>query len=309
MKKALLLVLFLLVVVAFIATLTPSKSPSDSNKPMIVVSTFALYDVLTHLAREHADVVMLVPFGVDVHTYEPTPQDMVNLEKSDLFVYSGAGLEPWTATFSHIANKLDMSVHVDLLTFEEQDSDKEDAHEHHHNAIDPHYWLDISNMIKVTNTLESVLIDLLGPHLSKTIDEHAASYRKGLQVLDQLYQKRLASCERDTIVVSHNAFGYLGKRYGFHIEALTALSPDAIPSAKTMAELSDLVKKRKLTTVFYESFVSDRLIQSIAKETDARVDVLQPLANITAEEAEQFQDYSLLMNINLQKLRHALKCQ
>ena len=105
MKKALLLVLFLLAVVAFIATQTPSKISLENEKPLIVVSTFALYDVLTHLARENAQVVMLVPFGVDVHTYEPTPQDMARLEKSDLFVYSGAGLEPWTTTFSHITPK------------------------------------------------------------------------------------------------------------------------------------------------------------------------------------------------------------
>jgi len=228
---------------------------------------------------------------------------------SDLFVYSGAGLEPWTTTFSHITAKIDMSGYVDLLEFAEHGDDQEEEHAHHHMGADPHYWLDIPNMIKVTNKLESVLIGLLDPQLSKKIHEYAVSYRKGLQVLDGLFQKRLASCELDTIVVSHNAFGYLGKRYGFHIEALTGLSPDAIPSAKTMAQLSDLVKELHLTTVFYESFVSDRLIQSIAKETGAAVDVLQPLANITAEEAEQFQDYNLLMNINLLKLRQALKCQ
>ncbi|RLA73368.1 MAG: zinc ABC transporter substrate-binding protein [Epsilonproteobacteria bacterium] len=307
MKKALLLVLFLLGLVAFIAIQTPSKSSSESNKPLIVVSTFALYDVLIHLAREHADVVMLVPFGVDVHTYEPTPQDMARLENSDLFVYSGAGLEPWTATFAHIPNKVDMSHYVDLLIFNENDDHEE--HAHHHKGADPHYWLDIQNMIKVTDKLEVLLSDILDPQLSDTIHLNAESYRKGLSVLDQLFQKRLANCARDTIVVSHNAFGYLGKRYGFHIEALTGLSPDAIPSAKAMAQISDLVQARNLNTVFYESFVSDRLIRSIAKETGASVDVLQPLANITAEEAREFQDYKLLMNINLQKLRYALACK
>jgi len=310
MKKAFVLVLILLVAVVIISTQIPLKPEDKGNRVHIVVSTFALYDVLKHLTREEADVSMLIPFGVDVHTYEPTPQDMVRLEKSDLFVYSGAGLEPWTSVFTHAKHKVDMSKYVQLLRRDithKHGAAQEDKHDH--GAIDPHYWLDIENMIRVTDALEIELVKLFGEDKAQKIHANAQSYRKNLQVLDHLFQKRLHSCQKDTIPVSHNAFGYLGKRYGFHIKALTGLSPDAIPSAKTMAKISDLVKQQKLTTLFYESFVSDRLIQSIAHETGASVEVLQPLANITAEEAKQFQDYNLLMNINLQKLRQALLCR
>ena len=322
MKKALGLIAVLLVVIVLFGMLMPTPSKKETNKPLIVVSTFSLYDVLTHLARDRAEVVMIVPFGVDVHAYEPTPKDMIRIEKSDLFVFSGAGLEPWTDAFGHYKHGIDMSRHVFLLendTHQNEDPTEDTKNEMnddpgytahaHHGTVDPHYWLDIDNMLKITDKLEEVLLDLLEKDAADDIHAHAVIYRKGLQILDGLFQKRLASCRLDTIVVSHNAFGYLAKRYGFDVAALSGLSPDAMPSAKTMAKIADLVQAKKLNTVFYESFVSDQLIQSIAKESGARVEVLQPLANITAEEAEQFQDYKLLMNINLQKLRNALECR
>lgn len=307
LKKALSALMILLVLIVMAILYFGQEKRVQTGQPDVVVSTFALYDIARHLLGHDADVQMLIPFGRDVHSFEPTPKDMIRVEKSKLFLYSGAGLEPWTKQFQAFSNAVDMSRYVTLQKRDKHlhDAAEEDGH-HHEGAYDPHYWLDIDNMIALTRAMASFFPQKLGLD-STVVQQRAQAYIDRLKILDTLYRKRLSGCALDTIVVGHNAFGYLGERYGFHVEALSGLSPDHMPDARTMAALTDLVKKKKIRTVFYESFVSDRMVAAIAKEAGVRVDVLQPLANITADEIGA--DYFHLMNLNLLKLHDALECR
>jgi len=301
MKKAIIIVTILILAMALVLS-SSKKVVDNSDKMQITVSTFALYDVSKKLLGENANISMLIPFGVDIHSYEMTPQDRIRIQKSEFFIYSGAGLEPWTQDFKDHKNAVDMSKYVKLR-------DVSDHHhgEHKHN-FDPHYWLDIDNMIAITKKLQELYRPKFSKEIAKTIDINAKNYIYSLKNIDKLYKKRLATCKRDTIVVSHNAYGYLADRYGFHVLSLTGLSPDAMPSAKNLAKLSDIIKKRGIGVLFNEPFESSRLIQSLAKETGASIEVLQPLANITENEANDMVDYKLIMNLNLQKLYYALGC-
>lgn len=300
------------VVMTFILVLllpNPLNAKDETKKLSIAASTFALYDIAKHISGSSAEVFMILPFGVDAHSYELTPKEMLKINKSDLVLYNGAGLEPWVDGFSFKNRALDISKHVKL-------KELEDEHEHHHagvhhkeqHSIDPHYWQDLDNMKLAAELIAKELIALLPKHA----DEYAKnrdSYIKMLQNLDAEYKKKLSSCKLDTIIVNHNAFSYLAQRYNFHIEALSTLSPEAEPSAKTMIELIKHIKEHKVGTVFFESFASDRAIKSIAKETKVKVDMLQPLGNITADDAKANLSYEDIMRQNLQKIAQALECK
>ncbi len=306
MKKAgVLIITILIVVVIFVLSMQESEN-STANKPRITVSTFALYDVSQKLLGEYADVSMLVPFGQDIHSYEMTPQDRIKIEKSQFFIYSGAGLEPWTHNFEALSNAIDMSKFVTLQY-------AEDEHHHHEeqnlHAFDPHYWLDIDNMILITKKLQDLYVKAFSKEISKQIEYNASEYISMLKSIDALYKKRLFTCKHDEIIVAHNAFAYLASRYGFHVTALTGFSPDAMPSAKDLAILSDTVKKKGISVIFAEAYMSDTLMKSLSRETGSRVDTLQPLANITAQEASEFNDYKFLMQRNLKKLSLAMECR
>ncbi len=303
MKKALSVLLILTILLIAAVVYFGQKPLPRSGRADVIVSTYALYDIARHLLTDEAEVQMLVPFGRDVHTFEPSPKDMARVERSRLFLYSGAGLEPWAQRFSSFANAVDMSRFVVL----EKAAEHADHHEEHeHGAYDPHYWLDIANMKRLVEAMAALFSDRL--HLDPAVlKRRAAVYEERLDVLDALYRKRLSDCRLDTIVVGHNAFGYLAHRYGFHVEALSGLSSDRMPDAATMAALSKLVKSKGIHTVFYEAFVSDKLMRTLAKEAEVRVDVLQPLANITADEIGA--DYFHLMNVNLLKLHDAMECR
>jgi len=305
LKKAIKVLLVLLALLAVTLFVVVPREKARAAHADVVVSTFALYDIARHLLGHDAQVQMLIPFGQDVHTFEPTPQDMIRVEKSRLFLYSGAGLEPWAEPFESYANALDMSRYVRLQEHEHGHHDGEEG-EHHH-AFDPHYWLDTDNMAGLVRGMEA-LFERTFPALDASeLHVRAERYVRRLETLDALYRKRLSECRIDTIVVGHDAFGYLAERYGFHVAAVTGLSPDMMPDARTMARLSDLVKTKGIKTVFYESFVSDKLADALARESGVGVAVLQPLANISADEIGA--DYFRLMNENLLKLHDAMECR
>jgi len=301
-------IVFVLVVAVFVLwmMMQDAKRDKTTDKPVISLSTFSLYDIAKHIAGESAELVMILPFGKDPHSFEPTPKLMAKIFKSDLVVYSGAGLEPWIDGFDFGGRVVDMSKRVRLRKL-----NPNEHHNHHHlkNAhYDPHYWLDIQNMILATNVIADELVKI-SPANKDMYLKNKNKYIASLKKLDEDFKKELRTCQNDTIIVNHNAFSYMAHNYNFHVKSLSGFSPQAQPSAKKMIELANLVKKYNLNVVFFESFANDKAIKSIASETGSQVEMLEPLGNITADEAKRNLDFEGIMRENLQKLSKAMKCQ
>jgi len=312
-------VIFVLVILVFLlqmfVTKQDSKINKENSKPVIALSTFSLYDIAKHIAGDSAELVMILPFGVDAHSFEPTPKLMAKIQNSAVVVYSGAGLEPWIDGFEFKNDVVNMSEHVKLLGLESKNEEEEEHHhhEHHgescnHSGVDPHYWLDINNMIISSKIIKDSLIKI-SPQHKELYEKNTQKYVAMLQNLDSQYKNRIKECKKKTIIVNHNAFSYLSKKYGFHVEALSGLSPEAEPNAKNMIKLIEHVKEHHIKTIFFESFVSDKAIKSIASEANVSVDVLQPLGNITADEASKNLSYEDIMKKNLEKISNALECK
>jgi len=306
-KKVVVLIAILLSFTAGLFLLQNS-SKSSTSTIKIAVSTFALYDIVKHVGGEKVEVEMVIPFGVEVHSFEPTPKTIIKIQKSALFLYSGASLEPWIKKLAKTSNMIDMSHYVKLKAVSEgEDEDEEEHHHHHHGLNDPHYWLDIENMKRLTTAVLSQL-QKIDPENSSYYEKNAQQYTEELTLLQEAYQKTLATCELHEVVLQHNILGYLAPKYGFRVSALSGLSPEALTNAKTMAKVSDRVHQKGIQVLFFESFVSDRLIQNLAKENGVEVDYLEPLANITAEQAKHNMSYVEGMRSNLEKLSRAMKC-
>nr|WP_321267201.1 metal ABC transporter substrate-binding protein [uncultured Sulfurimonas sp.] len=314
-------IILVLIVVVFMLQMYVSREEAkvqveDANqKPKVSLSTFALYDIAKNISQDSIDLIMILPFGVDAHSFEPTPKLMTEIMQSDLVIYSGAGLEPWVDSFDFKSKTIDMSKSVNLLEVKNSDEDEhhehhdhEHHHHHHDSALDPHYWLDIQNMIIATKLMADEFIQI-SPKNEALYKENSEKYISKLQSIDAKYKKALLNCKKNTIIVNHNAFSYLSNNYAFNVESLSGLSPDAQPSAKNMVKLIEHVKEHDVKTVFFESFVSDKAMKSIANEAKVDVDVLQPLGNITADEAKMKLSYEDIMLINLKKISKALVCQ
>ena len=187
-------------------------------------------------------------------------------------------------------------------------SEHEHEHEeagHDHGDLDPHFWQDPLLMADLADAVADQLGEL-DPDARATYADNAAELRSELETLDEEYTDGLATCERTTTVVSHEAFSYLA-RYGLAFEAIAGLSPDAEPTPADLARLQELITNDGITTVFSERLASSKMADSLAGDLGLETAVLDPIEGLSDETADE--DYLSLMGENLDALRKANACQ
>lgn len=171
-------------------------------------------------------------------------------------------------------------------------------------GLDPHFWQDPTLMADLGDDLADQLAEL-DPDSADAFAANAADLRADLESLDQAYASGLAGCERDTVVVSHDAFGYLEK-YGLRFEAIAGLSPDAEPTLADLGRLHQLIEDDGITTVFGERLAPPALVDTLARDAGVTTAVLDPVEGLTDE--TEGEDYLTLMTRNLDALRDANGC-
>lgn len=272
-----------------------SENTISLNKDTITVTTsfYPLYFFAKEIGGDKADIVNITPAGSEPHDYDPTPANIVQIEKSKLLILNGAGLELWG---DKIRENLKGKKTV-ILTMEEEKTVK-----------DPHVWLSPllakKQVEKITQGFEQV-------------DSTHSSYYQGnakeledtLDALDKKFKDGLRTCKQKDIITSHAAFGYLAQSYGFNQVAISGLSPDEEPPPSKLAEVAKFAKENTIKYIFFESLVSPKLSQTIAKEVGAKSLVLNPIEGLTPEEMQAGKNYSTLMEENLSNLKLALECQ
>ncbi len=323
------LLVFGSVIIAVIIGLTffaPQPQPKQAEretKPMVSVSTFSLFEVANAVAGDAIDIHSIVPLGSDAHMFSPNPTQVADISKSAFFIYNGAGFETWAESIKNTLTKttqvIDMSQHVALQKGEvehhddhadeaDHDTEAHGEHDHHHGAYDPHYWLDIDNMIKMTQTMDAAFSKLL-PEKAEEFHSNATAYIVQLQQLKSEYAAGLAECKNRTLISNHDAFGYLAHSNKLENVSVIGLSSDEQPSAQTVAHVVELVKEHGMKTIFFEELINDNVSQTIARETGAKAVPLQPLENISQDELKSHQTYLTIMRENLKKLREAMECR
>jgi zinc transport system substrate-binding protein len=292
--------------------------PTRSDGSLDVVAAFyPLQYVAQRVAGGDADVADLTRPGQEPHDLELSPKQTADVALADLVVYekglqasvdaavrqssaatvdaaAAAGLEP-----------MDHDGHDDQHHGAGETADEESAQAHDHGDLDPHFWQDPLKLAKVADAVAERLSTLDPAHAS-TYRSNAEAVETDLTALDQEYTAGLAHCERDTIVVSHNAFGYLG-RYGLYIEPIAGLSPDAEPTPADLGRLQHLIESDGITTVFGERLVPAELSETLAKDMGVRTAVLDPIEGLTDETSHD--DYLSLMRSNLRALEEANGCR
>jgi zinc transport system substrate-binding protein len=169
---------------------------------------------------------------------------------------------------------------------------------------DPHIWLDPIRLAAVADKIADRLAQLDPAHAAD-IRGRAAKLRGQLEAIDKEYTTGLAQCQRHEIVTSHDAFGYLAARYKLTQIPITGLSPEEEPTPQHLADVSSKARQYKTTTIFFETLVSGKVAETLAKEVGAKSEVLDPIEGIKAGSSD---DYVSLMRSNLTKLRTALGC-
>lgn len=277
---------------------TTDRVSADSVN--VVASFYPLGFVAESVAGDVATVTTVTPAGVDAHDFEPSARAIGEASNADVFLYQGGGIDPWAQEVEAGGVTIEMIHNVATVESEED--------EHDHGDVDPHTWLSPVLMQEHTVQVRDALI-AVDPENADTYRKNAQELITQLETLDQEFEQGLATCERDTIVVSHDAYGYLSDRYDFSIRAIAGLSPSDEPSAKELAEIATLVEQEGITTIFTEELASPRLAQTIASETGAQLRTLNPLEGLTPDQVDSGDDYLSVMRANLKALQEGLDCE
>lgn len=292
----------------FVACDEPAKP--KKSKALVTVSTFILQDIASNIAGDTLELFTIVPAGIDIHSFEPTPKIMAKIEESDLLFYNGAGLESWLSGYTFKSRSIAIGNYIKLRSLEKNEHDTHAHHDHQcaHTTLDPHIWFDIKNMKRAANIMTYEFITLLPQHKGLYL-ENRDRYIDMLNALDELHKEKLKSCKLDTIITDHNAFSYLSDKYHFNIKTLSGLSPDTEVSPKDIIRIMEDVKTHKVPVVFFENFGSDKSMKNLASQVNVKVDSLHPLGNITKDDADKKRSYEEIMKENLEKISKALICQ
>lgn len=273
-------------------------SASSADGVEVATAFYPLQFVTERVAGDHAQVENLTAPGGEPHDLELTVRETTEVARADLVVYE-RGFQP-SVDDAVDANAegavLDAADVVDLVPFREHGVDSDE--------LDPHFWQDPLLLAKVGDAVADQL-SAVDPDHAGDYAANAAALRADLEQVDEEYAAGLATCQRDTVVVSHDAFGYL-QRYGLHMETILGLSPDSEPTPADLARLQDLIRTDGITTVFSETLVSRAAGESLARDTGAASAVLDPIEGLSDQTAGE--DYLSLMRSNLAALEEANGC-
>ena len=279
-----------------------SDGGADPGDVEVVASFYPLAEAAERVAGDRASVSNLTPAGSEPHDLELATDQVEDLEDADLVVVLGRGFQP---AVEQVAERREGPT-LELLR-ELPVPDEGDVAEEGEEGLDPHVWLDPVLMASIVDEVAASL-EALDPEGAEVYAANAAAYRAELEELGDSYEAVLSGCERSTIVVAHDAFGWLAARYDLTQEGIAGLSPEAEPSPARLAELSDLVGELGITTVFTEALVSPRVAEALAREAGVEVAVLDPIEGISEERLADGAGYTSVMQENLDALGDALGC-
>ena len=272
----------------------------------VVASFYPLQYVVERVGGNHVAVTNLTPSGAEPHELELTAKDTAALADAGLVVYLSRFAPSVDEGVADVAadHALDVAAAAGLTLrytpIEEGQVASDEA-----NTRDPHFWLDPTRLEAVATAVADRL-GKIDPADAAAFTANAAALAADLHQLDGEYRAGLASCANTDIVTSHNAFGYLAQRYGLTQIGITGLTPEDEPSPGDLAAVTDFVEAHHVTTIYYETLVSPAIAETVAGETGARTEVLDPIEGLS--DTSPGADYFAVMRANLANLRAGQGC-
>jgi zinc transport system substrate-binding protein len=262
----------------------------------VVAGFYPLQFVAEKIGGEQVRVANLTKPGAEPHDLELTPSQMTSISDAQLVLYL-KGFQP--AVDEAVAQEAARRA-FDVATVQPLN----DAQAGEESGKDPHVWLDPVRLAEIADKTADRLASIDPVHAAD-FRSRATALRTDLETLDEEYSAGLANCARHEIVTSHAAFGYLAGRYKLTQIPITGLNPDEDPSPAQLQQVATLAKQKGATTIFFETLVSPKLSEAVARQVGAKAEVLDPIEGI---EPGSSADYFSVMRSNLATLRTALGC-
>ncbi len=299
---------YLLIILIVVFCLFCYGISGASEKLNVVASFYPLAHFAEQVGSEHVKVVNIMPPGVEPHEFEPTPRDMKEIWGSKVFIFNGAGIDPWAERIQKTLKEKGILTVEISRNFILKKSAKNKYRDFNNDMCDPHVWIDPLLAQKEIEIIRDAFIKV-DPENEYAYRNNSVTYINKLSLLNKKYKEGLRSCKIRTIVVSHNAFSYLARRNNLNIIPLAGISPEEEPSPRRMAEISKIARNKNIQYIFFEPLVSPKVAKTVAREIGVKTLTLNPVEGLTEDEIMAGKDYISIMEENLQNLRKALSCK
>ena len=317
--------LFALLFLAAAMTAGCARRPetTEDGRLKVVTTLFPYYDFVRQVAGDRVNLTLVVPAGMDSHSFEPTPADMITIQEADVLICNGGEMEHW---LSQVLDSMDtshmkivtMMDYIDTVEEEHVEGMEEAEHGHAHGdedddghggeiEYDEHIWTSPVNAMAIVKIINSALDEAL-PGQAGRFDENAQAYLAELKELDGQFRQVVAQGKRHMIIVADKfPFRYFADEYGLSYRAaFSGCSSDTEPSARTIAYLIDKVEDEQIPAVYYLELSSHSTARVIGEETGAKPLLLHSCHNVTRREFDQGITYLQLMKRNVEALREGL---
>ncbi|GGB06487.1 ABC transporter substrate-binding protein [Macrococcus hajekii] len=311
MKKIVMMIAALLIVLAGCG-----NKNEDNGKLKVYTTVFPFKSMTEQIGGEHVDVESIYPNGIDIHTFEPTQKDTLNVAKGDLFIYSSDELDPVAAKIAKtVKNEKTLPVAKAIKENQllEHDHDHEEGHDHEHehehehaeSAHDPHVWLD--------PVMDKAFAEQIKDRLVKEDPDHKADYEKNYAKLakdivgiDQQLKDITKNPKRDTVYISHDSLGYLANRYGFKQEGVSGMNNDE-PSQREIVSLINQINELNAPYILYEQNIPSKITDIIKEKTETESLPFHNMAVLTDNDMKDKNvSYQSIMKKNIESLDKAL---
>lgn len=256
-----------------------------------VESDYVSYTLASQVLKDIAEIKMIIPPGSQPHGFEPLPQDIANIEKSDFLFYINDRLEPWA---KKLGGEKAFALERNLPQIDPKD---------------PHVWMDFDN-IQVMAENMAYYISEQYPDTEKQLLKNILNFHNEVDMLKRMYGQMFSGCaSKDIYHIGHLAFGYTARRYGLNFKPLAGANADAEPTPKDMAQMIKNIKQSGAKYIFTEETLNPAIAEQIAKETGAQILHLYTIEHITKKDFEQKPTYRQLMIKNMESLAKGLNCK
>lgn len=306
LQRTITLILAIALTVLIATGCQPAQTTADEAENLTIVTSFLpMYIFTLNLIDGIENITIENLASPDVgclHDYQLLPGDMVKLERADIFIYNGAGMESFLEDLAGRSSlvKIEASEGISLLDLhdDDEDHDEDEDHDHDDNA---HVWLSIRLAIRQVKNI-SLGLQTADPENAARYQANEAAYVARLELLHQRFDEELADVAVREIITFHDAFPYLAAEYGLEVVAVIQRDPGSEPSAAELAKTVDIIRQKGVGVLFVEPQYSSRVAETIAAETGAAIFTLDPVVTGDASALT----YEQIMADNLDILLEAL---
>ncbi|HEX5891330.1 MAG TPA: zinc ABC transporter substrate-binding protein [Nitrososphaeraceae archaeon] len=287
-----------------------SINGNKASKVKVVASFYPIYDFVQKIGGDRVEVSSIIPPGVEPHDWEPTIQQRLEAESSDMIVYNGAGFEKWIEEID-AKFRVDTSEGLELLEGSSEGGDHQTSASGHtdlNENADPHIWLD---PILAKYQIEKIRDGLIkiDPANTNYYNGNAKKFIAELDSLDAFIRSELSNCDKIDFIAFHNAFTYFSNRYGLNQHSVYGVSPEGDILPQRLQEIIKLSRELNIDTIYAEDLIDPRLVNVIATEIpNGKVLILSPIEGIDKEEQKAGKGYIDKMRQNIENLKVGLRC-